>query len=323
MTIPSQVRQRRPLTPTLRGGGGNPSTTATTSTSLAAVPPLLSSNPFWASQQLTLGINALGLVISLVTQSHVHLDLLGTGAFAVSVLPAAPVANASGRLAISCGMVALWSVKLAGFLFFRATRVHTDGRLTTTLSTVSGTVGFWVISAIWGVVTALPHSLTTTSTTAVVPTLNSTPVTNLVGLVLFSAGWLLETTADLQKWNFKQTAPSGSFCNVGVWNWSQHPNWCGNFLLWMGILVWNLPSLMTVEPVEKIAWWSTLWSYRKVALACLSPLLLGTLFYGQATGSITDSVSMANEKYGYGTDPVYTEYINSTPLFFPRWFGTK
>jgi len=50
------------------------------------------------------------------------------------------------------------------------------------------------------------------------------------------------------------------------------------------------------------------WRGRRVALAALSPLYMGYLFYGQATGRITpDALKQRRERYGYGVDPVYTK----------------
>jgi hypothetical protein len=47
--------------------------------------------------------------------------------------------SACTRVTVSSAAVCIWGVKLAGFLFFRALKVKTDGRLDDTLSTTSGT----------------------------------------------------------------------------------------------------------------------------------------------------------------------------------------
>jgi hypothetical protein len=44
-------------------------------------------NPFLKSTLICFVCNAVGFLISLTTGSHVHLDLIGTGAFALAALP--------------------------------------------------------------------------------------------------------------------------------------------------------------------------------------------------------------------------------------------
>lgn len=130
---------------------------------------------------------------------------------------------------------------------------------------------------------------------------------------MFASGFLMEMIADYQKWHFKQSHP-GEFCNVGVWNLSQHPNWFGNLLLWSGIYVMNAPAL--INPQANISIWK---KYGRLAVAALGPLFLFALFEGQATGAILgDSFRANQEKYGYGKDPSYTKYIDTVPVLFPN-----
>ena len=46
-------------------------------------------------------------------------------------------------------------------------------------------------------------------------------------------GLLLETAADFQKNSFK-TRNKLSWCNIGVWKYSTHPNYLGEGLFWWG-----------------------------------------------------------------------------------------
>lgn len=278
------------------------------------------STPLWQSVGVISGVNGLGFVISLLTGSHLHLDLLGTGAFALAA--ATPLfvgitkASALLRVKTSCAAVMLWGTKLAGFLFFRALRVKHDARLDGTLSTVSGTVGFWVLSLLWGVLCSLPHALGTTSDN---PGLTSTTV---VGTTMFAIGFIIETVADLQKWSFKNSAAAApdQFCNVGLWSVSQHPNYFGNFLLWTGILILNAPALIEM-PGEKAKLLQNIWGARRLFLALLSPLFMWALFYGQANGTVTNAVEAAMTRYG--NNPDYADYVENVPLIVPRLFGKR
>lgn len=103
---------------------------------------IFNNSPMYQSFAIIGAANVLGLGISLLTGSHLHLDLLGTGAFALASLPALLSPTSSARVIISSSAVAIWGAKLASFLFFRALKIKNDGRLDETLSTASGTSKF-------------------------------------------------------------------------------------------------------------------------------------------------------------------------------------
>lgn len=316
------LTQRRPKTPNLtvsRGGGENDH-----HTKLSMIPPattIFDPSPMNQSILLITTANAVGFLISLLTGSHVHLDLIGTGAFALASLPTLLSSSVAVplRVRLSSAAVFAWGAKLAGFLFFRATRIGHDGRLDDTLSSFSGTFGFWTVSLLWGILCSLPHTLGTTSSSP------GSPILLTVGGVMYTLGLVTESMADLQKWNFKSSNP-GSFCDVGLWSVSQHPNFFGNLLLWSGIFLMNASSL--VEPTVLAdpgttggsggsgGILATVWSYRRIFYALASPAFMFLLFSGQANGTITNAVELANAKYGH--DSRYVKYVESVPLLFPK-----
>ncbi len=182
------------------------------------------------------------------------------------------------------------------------------------------TAGFWVISLLWGIICSLPHTLGTTSSNP------GSPITLTIGTAMYVLGLVTESLADYQKFQFKNQNP-GKFCNVGLWSVSQHPNFFGNLLLWFGIFIMNADSLIVVAQSSSAGVegsggggisgiFSTLWESRRVAIALLSPLFMWTLFNGQASGSIANSVELANAKYG--KDPSYQSYVENVPLIVPN-----
>jgi steroid 5-alpha reductase family enzyme len=60
--------------------------------------------------------------------------------------------------------------------------------------------------------------------------------------LVFAAGWLLETVADAQLRTFRQRVPHGGVCDVGVWGWSRHPNYFGEWLAWVAFALLALPT---------------------------------------------------------------------------------
>ena len=282
------------ITNSFRGGNSNP-------TALSAA--LFDNGSFLQTQAVFVGLNSLGLLISLATGSHLHLDLLGTGAFAA----AATVPFFSGspilpRVKLSSIAVFMWGTKLAAYLFLRVLKVKKDARLTDTLSSGSGAAMFWIISALWGVICSLPFSLGTTSSAP------GNPTSIKIGAGMYVIGLITESVADYQKWAFKQSNP-GQFCNVGLWSISQHPNFFGNLLIWTGIFIMNANSLVDPEATSFFG------MYKRVGLALLSPLFMYAWFYGQASGAVSNTVQLFQERYD--KQPGYQDYVDNVPLIFP------
>jgi steroid 5-alpha reductase family enzyme len=277
----------------------------------------------WSSSTVFLATNALGYLITLISPKlHYHVDLLGTSAFAVAALvplytvPPAVSSPLPLRVYQSATAVSMWSIKLASFLFYRILHHGHDARLYDILQNPVDAAGFWSISALWGLVCSLPHALGMTSRN------EGTPLATRIGLGMWAVGWGLETAADYQKWSWKQSHPH-AFCNTGVWQLSQHPNWCGNILLWTGIFILNAPALIdkpvpaatTTNTSVRKNWLSTaarhLWPYRRLVAASLGPLFMYTLFQSQATGSLLgDAREQYLKRYNYGKDSAFTQYID-------------
>jgi steroid 5-alpha reductase family enzyme len=302
-----------------RGGAG-----------LAATPPkaaaghlagashlIFDSAPLQRAQLLLLGMNALGYLLTITTKSHYHVDLLGTGAFALAAWPS--LSSSNDRVRWSARIVATWSVKLAGFLFGRVLKLGHDSRLDEVLDSPYYAIGFWVFSWAWGAIASLPLTVGSTSSLA------GNPMFIRVGACVAAVGLLIETLADYQKWMFKKVQPGGKFCSTGLWSISQHPNWFGNIVLWTGIFLMNASALIE-PPTAPIAMkrdaplalmW--LWRIRRVGLAFLSPCFMWYLLNGQATGRILpDVVEAYKKRYGYGTNAEFTKYVDTTPLIVPN-----
>ena len=258
-------------------------------------------SPLVTSAKIFGAANLLGLGISLATGSHYHLDLLGTGAF---TLMAVATAGSDPRQMLSAAAIGLWSAKLAAFLVYRVLQTTHDARLDQTLASTSGAVGFWAVSCLWGLLVSLPHTIAA-ATPGRRPSFGR--ATDVAGLLLLGLGLAVESLADWQKWRFKQNeANRGRFCDAGLWQASQHPNWLGNLLLWTGVLVLNAQTLLSPARRRPAA---------AFLAAASSPLFMFALFYGQASGAITNTVELAERRYG--TDPTFQDYVSSTPLVVP------
>lgn len=73
-----------------------------------------------------------------------------------------------------------------------------------------------------------------------------------VALALQTTGFLLETVADFQKSTFKASQPARRYewCHTGVWKYSTHPNYAGEWLFWLGTVIGGLTAV--THPVQAI-----------------------------------------------------------------------
>lgn len=112
---------------------------------------------------------------------------------------------------------------------------------------------------------------------------------DVVGALLWLAGFGLQVTADAQLARFqRRPGADRGVLRQGVWRYSRHPNYFGEFLLWWGL--W----LMAVAAG---AWWTV-----------FAPLLL-TFFLLRVSGVALTEKDIATRR------PDYQDYIRRTSAF--------
>ena len=116
-------------------------------------------------------------------------------------------------------------------------------------------------------------------------------VLDIVGVVLWLAGFLFEAVGDWQLYRFKQDpANKGKVFDQGLWRYTRHPNYFGEFLIW--------------------------WGYFAIAVAAgpiyvvVSPILMSILVMNVSGVTLLES-SLSETK------PDYREYQRKTNAFFP------
>ena len=124
-----------------------------------------------------------------------------------------------------------------------------------------------------------------------------------VGVILYVLGFGVENVADMQLNAFKRRhagTRSGKVCQEGLWAYSRHPNYFGEWLIWLGYTVYALPLAQRWMDVVRVG---------------LCPVVAyGFLVY--LTGiPITEEASCKRR-------PEYRQYQQRVPAFFPR-VGSK
>ena len=117
---------------------------------------------------------------------------------------------------------------------------------------------------------------------------------NVLAVFLFALGFIWESVADYQKWNFKRVPEQRhKLCKIGLWQYSRHPNYFGEITLWYGL------GLISINHFLEI--------YLLLGPICLHFLLLKV-----------SGIPLIEAKHK--DNPEYLAYMQSTPALIPRLF---
>lgn len=152
-------------------------------------------------------------------------------------------------------MVILWGLRLGSYLFYRILVIKTDRRFDGIRENFWQFGKFWLLQglSIWIILLPAISALEIDINRVVPPgidpweTFRPAPLPWLVviGICLWLGGWILETLADWQKFQFKiKPENKHNWIGSGVWSWSRHPNYFGEMLCWWGIFICVAPGLI-------------------------------------------------------------------------------
>lgn len=239
-------------------------------------------------------IQWLVFVPSYLLQTERLFDLTGGLTYITVVVVAALLSEApDARAWLLTGMVAVWAVRLSSYLFLRIRRAGADERFDDIKPSLPRFLNTWTLQGLWVTITASAALAAITSTTRV-----ELGTVTAIGLALWVAGFALEITADAQKSAFRaDPANKGRFIHSGLWSWSRHPNYFGEILLWIGVLVVALPALRG-------------WQW----VALLSPVFVFLLL--TRVSGIPLLEKRADERWGGQAD--YEAYKARTSVLVPR-----
>ena len=225
-------------------------------------------------------------------------DIAGTVAY-LSVLATASYLtvissnnNLQLRSIIAIILVLIWALRLGLFLFVRVLKAGEDRRFREVKQNFSKFLVWWSVSALWVFLTAA---------NALTMIINNVSFTDdfyfYFGLSLWLIGFSFEAIADEQKRRFKSDKKNkDAFISTGLWGLSRHPNYFGEILLWIGMAVIALPTLIG-------------WQY----VTLISPIFIYFLLTRVSGVNLLED--RANQKWG-GTEE-YESYVKKTPVLMP------
>jgi len=240
----------------------------------------------------------LAFIPAYIFQTERFYDLTGSATYLATVCIAYTLAaRTDPRAVLLLALVAIWAVRLGGFLFLRILQDRKDSRFDAIKPDAWRFFTAWMLQGLWVSFTAAAAWAAITA-----PQVVELGWLGVLGALLWLTGFSIEVVADRQKrrfkaWRKQAGANAQEFISSGLWSRSRHPNYFGEILLWFGIALIALPAL--------VGWqWVTL----------LSPLFVYLLL--TRVSGIPMLERQADKRWG--DDASYQQYKKTTPVLFPR-----
>ena len=205
--------------------------------------------------------------------------------------PETGIASAGNRL-VPVVLTTIWGLRLSAYLAWRNIGKGEDFRYQA-MRAQHGRSFFWVsLGTVFGLqgvlmwIVSLPVQATVAR-----PDPDGLGWLAIAGVVAWTIGLLFETVGDVQLARFKSnSANKGKVMDRGLWRYTRHPNYFGDFCVWWGLY------LIAIDAGH---WWTI------VGPAAMTALLM------KYSGAGLLEKSIVNRR------PGYDDYIRRTNGFFP------
>jgi steroid 5-alpha reductase family enzyme len=194
------------------------------------------------------------------------------------------------RALVVLALVSIWALRLAVYLLLRNWNAPEDHRYQAIRARNEPGFVWKSLYLVFALQAALAFIVSLPLYAAIAST---QPLTWLdaIGASLAALGLLIETIADTQLAAFRDNpANRGRVLDSGLWRYSRHPNYFGEFCVWWGLFLLALSTG---------AWW-----------AIVSPLLMSVLLL-RVSGVTLLEKDISQRR------PGYADYVARTNAFFP------
>ncbi|WP_339741876.1 DUF1295 domain-containing protein [uncultured Rubinisphaera sp.] len=240
-----------------------------------------------------LGLMILMWLISLPLKDVSIIDLVWGLGFVLIAWTTYGIAIQNGKVCYLLPLlVTIWGVRLSGYLALRNVGHEEDKRYARMRENVGPTfplVSLFTVFLLQGVlmwIISLPLQIGIPQNPGVVNAFT------FAGSAVWLIGFFFESVGDWQMARFKSNPDNkGQVLNTGLWRYTRHPNYFGDFCVWWGF--WIL-SISAGGP-----YWTV-----------LSPIVM-SIFLMYVSGVTLLEKDLKESK------PKYEEYIQRTNAFFP------
>jgi steroid 5-alpha reductase family enzyme len=244
-----------------------------------------------AALPFLLGAAALTWVVSAVKRNVTIVDTLWSLLFVIAAAVYVTAADAPSQRAwlVLC-MVGLWGVRLAAYLAWRNRGHEEDRRYQAIRQRNEPNFALKSLWLIFGFQAVLAWIISLPLAGAIA---GDAPLGLLdgLGVALWAVGLYFEAAGDWQLARFKaDPGNTGRVMDRGLWRYTRHPNYFGDFCVWWGLYLVALSAG---------AWWSI-----------AGPLIMSFLLLRFS------GVRLLERDIGERR-PAYAEYVRRTNAFFP------
>jgi steroid 5-alpha reductase family enzyme len=210
--------------------------------------------------------------------------LMAAGVYAATVSAAGP------RTTLIVVLVAIWALRLAGYITIRNLGHGEDRRYQAIRARNEPNFAFKSLYLVFWF-QALLASIVSLPLLGAVASAAPLGWLDYAGVSLWIVGFVFEAGGDWQLARFKaDPANAGKVMDRGLWRYTRHPNYFGDFSIWWGFFLIALSAG---------AWWSI-----------VGPLIMSTLLMK------VSGVGLLEKDIGERR-PKYADYIRRTNAFFP------
>ena len=189
--------------------------------------------------------------------------------------------------------IIIWAIRLSSFLFLRISKDGEDKRFRSIKPNLTQFFMTWTLQGMW--VSLCSMCALTAINTGRLEVMN---IFFIIGACIFVTGLYIEIKADNQKSRFRSIPENRDrFITDGLWSKSRHPNYFGEVLLWSGIAV------MSVSALEGLQY-----------ITLISPIFTYLLLVHVSGVRMLE----ARADIKWGQDPEYKNYVEKTPMLFPK-----
>ena len=255
---------------------------------------------FWFSIPLVnlatvIGMMIIGWIVSVLHRNVTIVDSLWGLGFVLVASNTFWMGNGfGGRSMLVLILTAAWGLRLCAYLTWRNWGQPEDHRYGSWREK-SGP-SFWIVSLVkvflvqavflWVISLVLQRAQLS-------PDPNRFTPLDVLGTMVWAAGFIFEAVGDWQLARFKaDPANRGRVMDRGLWSWSRHPNYFGEFLIWWGFFL--------VAIATPGAWWTI-----------ISPIIISMVLLKMTGVPLTEAALKSRR-------PGYADYVQRTSTFFPR-----
>jgi steroid 5-alpha reductase family enzyme len=211
----------------------------------------------------------------------------------VAAVAAVVGSGCAGRRWLLLAMTAIWGLRLGGYLLWRKLGDREEDRRYASMREQRGAAFVpWSLVWIFGLqgllvlIVSLPQQIAAARG-------GSLTWPAIAGVVLWAVGFAFEAVGDEQLRRFKaRPDSSGQVMDRGLWRYTRHPNYFGDFCVWWGVWL--------VAVTADGTWWTA-----------IGPLVM-TLLLVRVSGAARLERDISERR------PEYADYIQRTSAFFPR-----